>query len=281
MELLYQNHFAYQFVSDDDMPTKNLHRTTFFRFNYFPIPKHKSILRSMIRADNYIRLYSKETKKPLTIYSGRSQKTILRKPYHCAPEFICKPVPFEIDFFWRIIKDEQNNAIILVTQLTQVLCNEKTYICHKNRDVLQSYWWHGGCIYTCSVDKDIIELLQLPQGQLKNTGTLDVSFAKKIETETTESPQSSPKSSNAKSPAKVTMQDFMSKKTFMLALLAYDASLAETVVDHNPPQSSGFFDILSGSGGHGGGGAWFDGGGGGDVGGHAGGDDGGGAGASD
>ncbi|XP_065224127.1 uncharacterized protein LOC135848220 [Planococcus citri] len=63
-----KKYYAYQFVGTDDMPTGSWEPTTEFLFNYTPITKNADLFKGMIRADFYIRLYSKKNNKPLTLY---------------------------------------------------------------------------------------------------------------------------------------------------------------------------------------------------------------------
>lgn len=138
------------------------------------------------------------------------------------------PEPTKISSFWRVIMDDESNAVIIVTQHAEKECSED-YLCGENRVIVQRYK-QGGCTYTCSVDDDIIKLLRLPQ--LKIKGDLTLEFPREIPTEKAESSQAQDEqqSSEVKSSTDISLSDFMGKDSFMSVLKEVDADLANKVV---------------------------------------------------
>ncbi|XP_065224128.1 uncharacterized protein LOC135848221 [Planococcus citri] len=155
------------------MPVGSWEVTTKFLFNYTPITRNVDVFKGMIRADTYIRLYSKKNNKPLTLYSGTHQRQIEETKTSCIYQ-TCKSTV--IDSFWRIIIDDNSKAVMLVTQHTLKKCNPELFLCEKNLKV--KTYKKGGCIYTCSLDGTDQQLKGLDLPPLRTTGYLDLTFQK-------------------------------------------------------------------------------------------------------
>lgn len=174
-----------------------------------------------------------QTNKQLKLYSGTFRMTVS----NASCMGLCDSQETEIDTFWKIIMDEKDYAVIVVTQYTLKKCNKNSYICEENRATEQKYASKkGGCIYTCSVNKDVINRLGLPE--LNIVGVLSLTFPQKISTQTTQLSlhgQQPP----AEKPSKVFgIRDFMKKGKFMRTLDDADADLSAKVKVHGSTGSS-------------------------------------------
>ncbi|XP_065224123.1 uncharacterized protein LOC135848218 [Planococcus citri] len=227
--LKYQinEYYAYQFVETDDMPIRSWERTTKFLFNYTPITKNEDLFKGVIRADFFIRLYSKKNDKQLTLYSGTHQTRIANDtgPVGCFKK-LCG-FTILIESFWRIIKDDSGKAIILVTQHTQRECGEdEEYLCEANRKMKK--YENGGCTYTCSMHDPVhnptLDLLNLPDIEIN--GNLDFTFEIN-ETETNS--RDGQGSSGTKSSKKIDIIDFLNEKSFMDTVRKIDEKIAGNI----------------------------------------------------
>ncbi|XP_065224114.1 uncharacterized protein LOC135848209 [Planococcus citri] len=202
-------YFKYKFVGYEDMPNRHWKNTTHLLFNYTAITRNEDILKGMIRADWYIRLYSYKKNKQLNLYSGTHQKVMEDAP--------------PIDSFWRVILDDDGRAIILVTQHTEKKCGQD-YLCEKNRQV--KTYEERGCIYTCSLDanESLLQVLGLPS--LGITGELDIT----LETDKTEiALADGHKTLNSKPSQTTGIIEFLANKSFKDALLNIDKDILKNL----------------------------------------------------
>ncbi|XP_065225978.1 uncharacterized protein LOC135849455 isoform X2 [Planococcus citri] len=164
------------------MPTKVWEVTSTLSLNYTLILKNKDSFMGMIRADHYIRLYSRLTDQPLTLYSGvhrtkellnNDDKTHLLKIVY---KLFTPLTP--VDLSWRVITTiDEKQAIVLVTQHSFKKCS-KFYVCDKNSITMVKEYEMGGCTYTCSLSWSTIELLGLPQKTSKDELDLTINITK-------------------------------------------------------------------------------------------------------
>ncbi|XP_065215508.1 uncharacterized protein LOC135842093 [Planococcus citri] len=227
-------YIVHQFVGIYDMPTRLWQWTTMFRFNFIQLSiSDKDLLRGLQRADQFIQLFSRKTNKPLTLYSGiietksKGITSTFCTAVHCGKNFIVK-------LFWRIITDAENNAIILITQLTRNDCkqtNNIRVICQNDEDrVMLEYYNDGGCMYKCPVTDTIISELGLPTGLLglKIDGVLSLDFDIPEEESNNLRRAGGSSDTNAESAAQhIGISDFMGDAAgFAVAVAAVDAGLA-------------------------------------------------------
>ncbi|XP_065223621.1 uncharacterized protein LOC135847829 isoform X2 [Planococcus citri] len=204
-------YYKYEFVGVYDMPNRLWRQTTFFLFNNITITRDRDLFRGMLRADWYIRLYSYKKNKQLNLYSGTHKKK----------DFLLKiPKSPPVESFWRVISDNDGNAIILVTQYSEkILCGED-YLCGKNRKV--KTYEAGGCIYTCSLDANENLLQVLGSPSLKITGELDFTF----QTEEPENMTEDGHEASNSNPSQTTgIIEFLDHRSLRDALLSIDMDI--------------------------------------------------------
>ncbi|XP_065222355.1 uncharacterized protein LOC135846920 [Planococcus citri] len=220
-----KKYYAYQIVGTEDMPTGSWEPTTKFLFNYIPIARNDDIFKGMIRVDYYIRLYSKKNNKPLTLYSGTYRAEI--ESNICIIMMFCNPTI--IESFWRIIMDDENRVIFLVTQYTEKECG-RTYLCNTDRQ--EKTYERGGCTYTCSLNTptnvNLFQMLDLPP--LTVTGDLDFTFEVQIDKTDNETvPQDKTEFTEAKSSKNIDIVDFLNNPSFFEAVRNIDADIAKNL----------------------------------------------------
>ncbi|XP_065222834.1 uncharacterized protein LOC135847293 [Planococcus citri] len=197
-----RDYYKHQFVRIDDMPNRPWKQTTKLLFNYTAITKNRDLYKGLIRSDWYIKLYSHKKNKPLNLHSGTHQKVVKDAP--------------PVDSFWRVILDDDGNAVILVTQHTRKVCGDD-YLCAKNLRV--KTYEEGGCIYTCSLDAndDLLEVLGLPP--LKISGGMDFT----LETDKTKKVTTGGPETSVSEPSQIIgIIEFLDNESFKDALLNID-----------------------------------------------------------
>lgn len=176
--------------------------------------------------------------KPLTIFSGTYQKTIITKQPSCLV-FTCN-VSVTINSFWRVIIDDEDRAAILITQQPTKECSAETSICDEDRTVLQ-YYRVGGCTYTCSLSDKTVNLLRLPYLRIK--GKLKIKYPRNEEQESEIISHSAVGESDAdgqSSSSYVDISNFSEGATFAAAVFAADVATATIM------QSEGAIDMGNG-----------------------------------
>ena len=135
--------------------------------------------------------------------------------------------------YWRIIKDWEKQAVIIVTQHAPTKCEMQNTICAQNLKLLDKYKF-GGCTYMCPVTFSTLALLGLPKMEI--AGRLELKFRN-----TSEKPQPESSTQNiagesdveagSSTQQYVQISDFKKYPTFISALLAIDPTYAKYMVD--------------------------------------------------
>ncbi|XP_065215509.1 uncharacterized protein LOC135842094 [Planococcus citri] len=221
--------FIYRFVGPYFMPTRIWEQTTNFPFNFTPI-EYRSYYNGLIRADLFIQVFSKTTNTPLTLYSGTYEtEEMITKSKFCG---LRKCTENElIKFFWRILIDSKNHAIILVTQLTKLDCDlTENILCQDDdtRAMLETYTI-GGCMYKCPVTETIIKELGLPATELglNIEGILSLRLPMPAKNQGVGGSSDTDAGSATKY---IGIGDFMgSSSSFAATLMGFDSELAQVV----------------------------------------------------